>query len=444
MAKDWLQKWYARRVVLSVVVARRLEAVVLDALQVEPVVVLHGPRAVGKSTLLARLAARFGREVIDLDDPVTRDAVAAGPSFAVGGDAPVFLDEYQHVPAVLDSIKAELNRDARPGRFVLTGSTSWTTLPRAAQSLTGRARVFTVPPLSQWELADPRGSATTSFVDRLLDAPAAACLGPPATSDRLDYAARMLDGGFPMALRRTPQTRSAWFDSYVDLVMQRDVRDIRRVRQREVLPRLLRRLVAQTGQLINVAHAARSEGLDPSVAGDYTALLEAVFLVHRLPAWGTTLGSRINAQAKLHVLDTGIGGWLLDLSVDALARRSPSALTESGHLLESFVVNEILAQTGWRPDPVQVGHHRTRDGHEIDIVLQLPGGDVVAIEVKAGERTGAGDIGPLTRLRERLGDRFRGGVLLHTGPHTVELGERIVAAPIERLWAGAAGQGGDV
>jgi predicted AAA+ superfamily ATPase len=387
---------------------------------------------VGKSTLLARLADRAGHEVIDLDDPAVRDAVAAGPGFAVGGEGPVFIDEYQHVPAVLDAIKAELNRDSRPGRFVLTGSTSWTTLPRAAQSLTGRARVVNVPPLTQHELES--GTTRPSFVDRLLADPESVLDGPPGATDRPGYAGRALAGGFPIALRRPAETRAAWFASYVDLVLERDVLDIRRVRQRDVLPRLLRRLTSQTAQLLNVAAAARAEGIDPSVAGDYVRLLEAVFLVARLPAWGTTLGSRVNLHPKVHVVDSGVAGRLLDLTEDTVARRLPSVLTDLGHLLETFAVTELLAQAGWSAEPVRCGHFRTHDGDEVDLVLQLPGGDVVAVEIKAGERVTTQDTKPLCRLRERLGERFRGGVLLHTGRTSAQLSDRVHAVPMERLW----------
>jgi predicted AAA+ superfamily ATPase len=105
----------------------------------EPVVILTGPRTVGKSTLLAALATEFGRPVFDLDRPDVRAAATADPGFLVSGPEPVLIDEFQHVPEILDAIKAELNQDTRPGRFVLTGSTRYTVLPQAAQSLTGRA-----------------------------------------------------------------------------------------------------------------------------------------------------------------------------------------------------------------------------------------------------------------------------------------------------------------
>src|SRR6202012_5071093 len=131
---------------------RRLAEVVPQRMGEEPVVILTGPRTVGKSTLLAAIAARFDRPVLDLDRPDARAAAASDPGFIVSGPGPVLIDEFQHVPEILDAIKAELNTDTRPGRYVLTGSTRYSVLPQAAQSLTGRAHVINVLPLSQGEL----------------------------------------------------------------------------------------------------------------------------------------------------------------------------------------------------------------------------------------------------------------------------------------------------
>ena len=139
--------------VLAEMVERRLGEVVSRRMDEEPVVVLQGPRAVGKSTLLRSLAVSRVREVIDLDDLGTRDAVRADPALFVRGEAPILIDEFQHAPELLDAIKAELNRDGSPGRFVLTGSTRYATLPVAAQALTGRAHRVDVLLLSQGEIA---------------------------------------------------------------------------------------------------------------------------------------------------------------------------------------------------------------------------------------------------------------------------------------------------
>lgn len=412
--------------------ARRLESLVPALLREEPVVVLAGPRTVGKSTLLRLLAQQHGARVLDLDDPGTRSLVRDDLGFYVGGPAPVFIDEFQHVPELLDAIKAELNRDARPGRFLLTGSTRYSTLPRAAQSLTGRVHVETVWPLSQGEIA----ASAEWFVQRLLDEPGALRSGGGSTLERSEYAERVLAGGLPAVLRRAPgRGRSRWFENYVQLVIERDVADLRDIRQAAALPGFLRRLAAQTGQVLNVAMASRSAGIAPTVGEDYTRLLEGVFLLHRLPAWGSTLSARVNRLPKVHVVDTGLGGWLLGLSPPQISARNPSVMTEFGHLVETFVVNEILKQAAWLDRGLRAGHYRTFDGHEVDLVLEDEAGQVVAIEVKAGSTYRHADLRGLAHLRSRLGDRFRAGVLLHTGAGSARPDDRLYAAPIDALWA---------
>ena len=271
-------------------------------MQDESVVVLQGPRAVGKSTLLRALAAVGGREVIDLDDLATRDAVAADPALFVRGDAPVLIDEFQHVPELLDAIKAELNRDGSPGRFVLTGSTRYATLPVAAQALTGRAHRVDVLPLSQGEIAGVR----EDFVEILLRDPHALVERARSETAREEYVGRVVTGGFPTALARARAAdRARWFDDYLELVIERDVLELSRVHQRRQLPLLLRQLASQTAQVLNIAKAARAIGMEKSTAESYTKLLETVFLVHQLPAWGTTLGPRVGAAPKVHSSTVG-------------------------------------------------------------------------------------------------------------------------------------------
>jgi predicted AAA+ superfamily ATPase len=416
---------------LAELAPRRLEQVVPALMREEPVVALTGPRTVGKSTLLRRLAAPFGSQVLDLDEPSTRQLVAGDVSFYLSGDPPVCVDEFQHVPAVLDGIKAELNRDTRPGRFVLAGSTRYSTLPQTAQSLTGRVHVVTVWPLSQGEIT---GVAET-FVQRLLDDPAALVSRQLSVTSREDYAERVLAGGLPAALRRSPgRPRSRWFADYVTLVVERDVLELRSIRQPAVLAEFLRRLAAQTGQVLNVAHASREAGLSPSVGEDYTRLLEAVFLVHRLPAWGTTLASRVNRLPKLHLVDTGLGGWLLGITPRGVARRVPAVLSEFGHLLETFVVNEILKQASWLDRQLRFGHFRTPDGEEVDLVIENEENEVVAVEVKAGGTYRRDVLRGLTLLRQRVGDRFAGGVVVYTGDRAAQVADRLYLVPVDALW----------
>lgn len=417
--------------IVSKIVERRLSEVVRQRMAHEPVIILHGPRAVGKSTLLAALAGSVGREIIDLDDLPTRDAVRADPNLFVQGDPPVIIDEFQHAPELLDAIKAELNRDASPGRFVITGSTHYATLPAAAQALTGRAHRLDVRPLSQGEADE----AHERFAEILLGEPSSFVDPSPATITREEYVSRVVAGGFPMALRRArPADRARWFDDYVELVIERDVLELTRVRQRRQLPRLLRQLASQTGQILNIATAAATIGMDKSTAENYTKLLEAVFLVHQLPAWGTTLGSRVGAAPKIHVVDSGLAARLLRLTSGKLSAASAPALTEFGHLLETFVVGEACKQLDWLEEPTSRGHWRTHDGDEVDLVVERDDGKVSAVEVKAGSRVRSGDIDGLMKLRRRLGSQFLGGVVLYTGARSYTFEHDIHVVPVERLW----------
>ena len=417
--------------ILSEIVDRRLGEVVRRRLDDEPVVVLQGPRAVGKSTLLQALAASRDREIVDLDDLATRDAARADPALFVRGQAPVLIDEFQHVPELLDAIKAELNRDGSPGRFVLTGSTRYATLPAAAQALTGRAHLVDVLPLSQGEAAGIR----EDFAEALLADPLSLVDPRLPAIAREEYVSRVVAGGFPPVLRRArPADRARWFDDYVNLVIERDVMELTRVRQRRQLPLLLRQLASQTAQVLNIAKAAARIGMEKSTAENYTKLLESVFLVHQLPAWGTTLGSRIGAAPKIHVVDSGLAARLLRLTESKLGTASAAALAEFGHMLETFVVGEVCKQLDWLDAPVQRGHWRTHDGEEVDLILEREDGKVAAVEVKAASRAPASELRGLLKLRRKLGSQFLGGIVLYTGARAYTHDRNLHVVPITRLW----------
>jgi len=411
--------------------ARRIAPIVRERLDEEPVVVVQGARTVGKSTVVRTLATSAGRVVVDLDDPETRDAVEASPSIFAGAESPVFFDEYQHVPSILDAIKAELNRDLRAGRFVLTGSTRYSSLPTAAQSLTGRLHLITLWPLSQGEI----DGAEEHFAQQLLGDPATLVGSDASTTAREDYVERILRGGLPLAVARpSAASRDRWFDDYVTLVVERDVADLSRIRQREKMPRLVVRLGSQTGQVLNVARAAAAIGIESSTAEHYVRLLEAAFVIHRLPAWGTTLRARASSRPKIHFVDSGLAGRMLRLTADRLAAANPQAMTEFGHLLETFCVGEVLKQLSWLATRTHAGHWRTHDGDEVDLVIERDDGAVAAIEVKAGERVRDADLRGLRKLRDSLGDRFLGGVVLQLGRRSYTIEDRLHALPVDRLW----------
>jgi len=411
-------------------VDRRIEQVAIDRFEDEPVLLLQGPRSVGKSTLLRRLADRFGAEFVDLDDVAVRDAVTADPATFVARDAVVCIDEYQHAPVVLDAIKAELNREGRPGRFILAGSARHEALPLAAQALTGRLHRLPVYPLSQGEI----GGVEEAFLERLLHGEVPEATAPVMT--REDYAERIVAGGFPVPLSREPgPRRGRWTDDYLRLTLERDARELSRIEQSAALPRLLERLAGQTAQVLNVASAASSLRMNERTVDNYVRLLESVFLVRRLPAWGSTLTSRAAARPKIHVVDSAVAARLLRLTPEKLTRREPTALTELGHLLETFVVGELMKQASWLDGVAGLGHWRTRDGDEVDLVVERDDGAFIAFEVKASQRVGSRDLAPLRKLRDATGGAFVAGIALTMGVQSYEAEERLHVRPIEALWS---------
>jgi predicted AAA+ superfamily ATPase len=409
---------------------RRLLPVVLERIREEPVVLIQGPRAVGKSTLLRQLADQLGGALVDADDSGTRSALRADPAFFMEGPGPVLIDEYQRVPEVLDAIKAELNRPpTRPGRFVLTGSARHESLPRAAQALTGRLHRMEILPLAQCELTGGPG-----LLARLFDQGQGALPRGPSDTSREEYVGRIVAGGFPLALGRAPASRSRWFDDYVRLSLERDVAELKKVRKAGELPGALKMLAAQTAQLLNRANIANALGLDDGTVAGYVRLLEAVFLIRTLPAWGKTLTKRAAANAKVHLVDSGVAARLLRLTPEKLSRRDPTAFTQLGHLAETFAVGEILKEASWMDGMATVGHWRTFDHEEVDLVVERDDGLVVAFEVKAGRRVPGEAFSGLAKLRDSLGPAFAAGAVLYLGERAYRHDDRLFVIPMDQLW----------
>ncbi|WP_420112372.1 ATP-binding protein, partial [Pseudactinotalea sp.] len=200
------------------------------------------------------------------------------------------------------------------------------------------------------------------------------------------------------------------------------------------LPTILESAAGHSAQVLNVAELARAAGIDQTTARDYLRLLEAVFLIQLLPPWDRTLTKRTNARPKVHLLDTGVSTRLLRLTADKLSRRDPTALTEFGHPLENFVVTELLKEVSWTEQIAGFGHWRTRDGAEVDLVLETEDGGVLAFEVKAAARAVNDDFRGMRQLRELLGDAFIAGVVLYTGARSYTYDDRLHVLPIDRLW----------
>ncbi|MDO5502488.1 MAG: ATP-binding protein [Actinomycetia bacterium] len=421
--------------VLDSLVPRRVTQLLEDLVRVEPVIALHGPRSVGKSTVLRGFAGRLGGSVLDLDDVEVREAVAGNLRAVTGGPAPVCVDEYQRVPDILDALKARLNREGSlPGTAVITGSTRQNALPVTAQALTGRLHALTIWPLSQGEISGVREDLLEGL---RADPDGVIGRATASATTRWDYVERVCAGGLPRALRRAGPARARWFDDFVRASVERDALELSRIRERQAMTELLSLLAAQTGQLLNVSAAAEKLGVNRATVEGHLRLLEDLFLVVRLPAWGKNLRSRVSAKPKVHVVDSGLAARLQRLTPDKLTGLDPTALADFGHLLETFVVAEIRKQASWLDEPVTLGHWRTSDGAEVDLVIEHDDGTVLAFEVKASERAPGSEFRGLTQLRDALGTRFTAGIILTTGTRSYTYTDRLHVMPIDGLWTPA-------
>lgn len=410
-------------------IARLLSAPLREALGDRPVSLLVGPRQAGKSTLATALAgSEHPASYLTFDDPPVLAAALQDPvGFLAGLPNDTVLDEVQLVPELFRPLKASVDRDRRPGRFLLTGSAQVLLLPRLSESLAGRMEVLTLWPFAQRELT----GGTGSFVDALF-AGSRLAAGPGGALPLPDICARLAIGGFPeVGTLRDAGRRSAWFTSYLVTILQRDVRDIANVEGLVRMPALLSLLAARSAGLLNVSEISRSSGLKLTTLNRYLSLLEAVFLVYRLPAWSANVGKRLVKSPKLHLVDTGLAAHLLGLDAAGLAA-SPQSL---GALLETFVVTEIRKDLGWAETRARMYHFRSSDGRrEVDIVIEDARGRIVGVEVRATSTPGGSDFEGLHSLRDLAGDRFRRGVVLHLGDAALPFGDQLEAVPLSSLW----------
>ena len=412
--------------------SRYIASSLREALTDRPVVLLNGARQVGKSTLVQTLTDGSPRRYFTLDDSTVLSAVSRDPAgFVAGLGGPVILDEVQRAPEMFLALKASVDQDRRPGRFLLTGSANVLVLPRLSDSLAGRMEILTLWPLSQGEIEGVR----EGFVDALF----ARTPGPPAfwascdlpRLGRAELFERLVRGGFPELVDKSAESRRrAWFESYTTSILQRDVRDLSNVEDLSALPRLLSLLAARSSTLLNYSELSRSASLPTSTLKRYFALLEATFLLLTLPAWSSNLSKRLVKSPKVLLNDSGLLCSLLGINAERL-QEEPQLV---GPVLESFVVLEAVKQAGWSQTRPRLYHYRTQTGQEIDLLLEDAAGRVAAVEVKSSAAVQAKDIAPMADLAEALGPRFVRGVVLYTGEKAVPFSEKIVALPMQALW----------
>ncbi len=404
---------------------RLVDATIGKLLAELPALMLTGPRASGKTTTAARHAAG----TVHLDRPAEAAVFRADPDVALGEyEEPILLDEWQEVPSVLGAVKRAVDHDPRPGRFILAGSVR-ADLETATWPGTGRVVRVPMYGMTVRELNGAAGGP--SLFDRLAGGELPSAPGNPL--DLRDYVELASRSGFPdPALLMTPSARTRWLEGYVDQLLTRDAAGIDPGRDPARLRRYFEAYALNSAGIVTDATLLRAAGVNRKTAIAYEQLLTNLFVVEAMPAWTSNRLRRLSLSPKRYFLDPAIAMAALRLDTGAVLRDGDLL----GRLLDTFVGAQLRAEAATGETRPRLYHLREEHGrHEVDVLAEIGGRDVLAFEVKADAAPDRGAARHLAWLRDRLGERFIGGVVFHTGPASFQLDKRIAAAPICAIWS---------
>jgi len=402
---------------------RKITPTLTLALADTHVVCLLGPRQVGKTTLAQKSMPL--RTYLSFDDLSLLTAAKQDPvGFVKALPEQIILDEVQRVPELMPAIKAAVDTNRQAGRFLLTGSANLLLLPQVSESLAGRVEVIYLHHLSESEKQLGQGCLLADLIEGKIK-PEIAC--SQETIALLPHA--VVSGGYPEPNTRSPARARQWYRQYLNAIIQRDVKDIAAIRDENELQKLIERVAYCTGSLLNIATIANDLDIGRETVEKYLLVLERLFLVRRLPAWHRNQAKRLVKSPKIHMVDSGLASALNRLSVSDWYTHS----TEFGALLESFVVQQLICQSGWLDEEVHFSHYRDKDQVEVDLVIEQ-GRSVWGVEIKRSATLQAKDGAGLRRLATQAGEYFKGGILLYSGTHCFAIGEHLYAVPMDRLW----------
>jgi predicted AAA+ superfamily ATPase len=406
---------------------RFTDETMLEALRDTPVVLIHGSRQCGKTTLAQSIGEKLGYHYINFDDDNQLQAAKTDPvGFVQGLPEKTILDEIQRAPELFTSIKISVDQNRKPGRFILTGSANVLLLPQLADSLAGRMEIIQLRPLARCEVTGRK----PAFIDQLFNADFGGTSNQNSHS-RLgeSLAEHICQGGYPAAIaRNTARRRDTWYRNYIKTIIQRDVRDIANIKNLVILPKLLALAASQTARLFNAADLASPFSISRPTIREYLALLEQMFLIEQLQPWHSNRLSRLIKTPKMHLADTGLACSLLGVNSQSLWKDKNLL----GQLLETFIYQELRKYADWHSQPLNFYHFRNKDKVEVDIILQQ-GRKLAGIEIKASATVTKSDFKGLNKLKNACGELFAAGVVFYDGENILPFGDRLFAVPISVL-----------
>lgn len=411
-------------------ITRLAKASILQSLESFPVVYIAGPRQSGKTTLAQDIAtSQHPAKYITFDDIQIRSSAQRDPvAFLRSLNGPTVLDEVQMVPELFRPLKIVIDenrnrKDGGRGRFLLTGSASVMALPQLSDALVGRMALHMLLPFSVQELAP---KAKHNFIDSIFTQEWKFTQLPK------NHLIPMISrASFPELLTLKSQSLCyEWCNSYINTILQRDVRVLMEVEKISALPNMLRLLAARTGGLLNEAALSRDTTLNHLTIKRYRLLLESLFLTLTIPAWSINLGKRLIKAPKTYISDVNLLAYLLNFDLRDLPQQNSMLF---GQILENFVAIELTKQLTFSKIRAKLYHYRTSSGQEIDFILEGPHSHIVGIEVKARSKINTKDFQHLEAIKQDLGEKFQCGLVLYQGSEILPFGKDMWAIPFTVL-----------
>ena len=393
-----------------------------------PVLMLTGPRQVGKTTLL-EMCSEGQRAYVTLDDLDARSLAQRDPAlFLQTWPPPVTIDEIQYAPQLFSAIKIIVDREKRNGLFWLTGSQKFHLMRGITESLAGRVAVVDLLGLAQAELTG-RAAASCPFIPTpqwLAHARQSALDLAPSQGLKEIYRQIWL-GSYPRLIAQGAQARDLFYRSYIQTYIQRDVQDVLKVSDQMAFNRFLVAVAARTGQLLNYASLARDVEVDNKTAKSWLSILETSGLVYLLQPYHRNLTKRLVKTPKLYFLDTGLAAYLTKWP-DATSLEAGSM---SGAMLETWMFTEILKSYWHNGQEANIFFYRDTDQREVDLLIEA-GDTLYPVEFKKTASPSQNAARQFNVL-EKLGKTVGPGAVLCFVERDTPLSQQVMAIPARYL-----------
>lgn len=356
---------------------RLIQKQFLKAVKTFPVVILTGARQTGKSTLCKTLL-KGTHTYVSLENPDIRQQAVEDPrTFLKNFPAPVILDEIQYAPELPSYIQGIVDEHrTRYGQYILTGSQNFLLMEKVSQSLAGRAALLTL---------------YTCCVDEIDGAKSSSRSEPKAVADWI------LKGAYPEIRARADLDRRTWCASYIQLYLERDVRQILQVGDLRSFERFIHLVAMRTGQILNISELARDTGVSVPTASRWLSVMEASYQVFLLPPFHANLSKRLIKSPKLYFGDTALATYLMGIHDAETLLNGPLL----GHLFETAVVLEHIKWASFNPGHPALTYFRTKDGTEVDMLIE-DGNKLHAREIKTSRTLNAYSTENLIKVEKLL------------------------------------------